>query len=174
MRERLTTLLARARGMGRTAWGPLSDAVMEACGRIRSRLEDARVAAVRKRRMRVVESLSLGGRRQLLLVRCDEQEYLVGTGPDSVETIVLRQQGVGVEAAGASQANAGPVAPLQTAAKIRSASAGLTGSGAMLRNRFAQGPWLVSTTEMGGVAKNAVAKNRVREAESGQGRESWQ
>ena len=38
--------------------------------------------------MRVVEHLSLGGRRQLTLVVCDGQRFLVGGGADGVETIV--------------------------------------------------------------------------------------
>jgi flagellar biogenesis protein FliO len=41
-----------------------------------------------KRRMSIVESLSLGAKKQLLLVSCDGEHYLVGTGPDSVQTIV--------------------------------------------------------------------------------------
>lgn len=40
------------------------------------------------RELRLVETLSLGGRRQLLLVACGERRYLVGAGAESVETIV--------------------------------------------------------------------------------------
>jgi hypothetical protein len=38
--------------------------------------------------MRVVETLALGGRKQLMLVSCGEEHFLVGGGIDSVETIV--------------------------------------------------------------------------------------
>jgi Flagellar biosynthesis protein, FliO len=38
--------------------------------------------------MRVVETLTLGGRRQLTLVSCGEEYFLVGGGIDTVETIV--------------------------------------------------------------------------------------
>jgi hypothetical protein len=36
----------------------------------------------------MVECLSLGGRRQLMLVECSGERYLVGGGADTVETIV--------------------------------------------------------------------------------------
>jgi hypothetical protein len=39
------------------------------------------------RHMELVERLELGGRRQLLLVVCDGQRYLVGAGSDSVHSI---------------------------------------------------------------------------------------
>ena len=38
--------------------------------------------------LQVVETLSLGPRKQLLLIRCDGAKYLVATGPDSVQTIL--------------------------------------------------------------------------------------
>jgi hypothetical protein len=38
--------------------------------------------------MELVEVLALGGKRQLLLVVCDGQRYLVGAGGDGVQTIV--------------------------------------------------------------------------------------
>lgn len=41
-----------------------------------------------KRQMELVETLALGGRKQLLLVRCGGQNFLVGAGADSVQTIV--------------------------------------------------------------------------------------
>lgn len=41
-----------------------------------------------QRRMKVIESLSLGGKQRLYLVRCDERQYLVGAGTESVATIV--------------------------------------------------------------------------------------
>ena len=48
--------------------------------RSRSRLET--------RELRVLETLSLGGKRQLVLVACGCQRYLVGVGNDNVATIV--------------------------------------------------------------------------------------
>jgi flagellar biogenesis protein FliO len=39
------------------------------------------------RQMEVVETVSLGGRRSLILVRCGGQQFLVGCGPDQVNTI---------------------------------------------------------------------------------------
>jgi hypothetical protein len=39
------------------------------------------------RRLRVLETLAIGPKKQLLLVSCDGERYLVGTGPDSVQTI---------------------------------------------------------------------------------------
>ncbi len=44
--------------------------------------------AAQRKHMRVVEALALGGRRQLMLVSCGEEYFLVGGGVDSVETIV--------------------------------------------------------------------------------------
>jgi Flagellar biosynthesis protein, FliO len=38
--------------------------------------------------MELIETLSLGGKRQLMLVRCGGQHFLVGGGFDTVETIV--------------------------------------------------------------------------------------
>ena len=44
--------------------------------------------ATQLKQMRLVETLALGGRRQLMLVRCGGEHFLVGGGVDSVETIV--------------------------------------------------------------------------------------
>ena len=41
-----------------------------------------------ERQMEVVETLALGGRKQLLLVRCGGESFLVGTGADSVQSII--------------------------------------------------------------------------------------
>ena len=41
-----------------------------------------------KRQMEVLETLTLGPKKQLLLVRCNEERYLVGTGAESVQTMV--------------------------------------------------------------------------------------
>jgi flagellar biogenesis protein FliO len=56
--------------------------VMGQLGSLRSRRE------IRQRQLRLVETLSLGGKRQLMLVTCGEESFLVGGGMDSVETIV--------------------------------------------------------------------------------------
>jgi flagellar biogenesis protein FliO len=44
--------------------------------------------AAAPRRMKVVESLALGGRRQLMLVTCGTEEFLVGGGAESVDVIM--------------------------------------------------------------------------------------
>lgn len=38
--------------------------------------------------LRVLETLSLGGRRQMMLVVCDGERFLVGAGADRIDTIV--------------------------------------------------------------------------------------
>jgi Flagellar biosynthesis protein, FliO len=43
---------------------------------------------VPRKQLRLVESLALGGKRQLMLVTCAGESFLVGGGADSVETIV--------------------------------------------------------------------------------------
>ena|SRR5579871_3166063 len=50
-----------------------------------------------QRLMQVVETLSLGGKRQLMLVSCGGEHFLVGGGLESVETIVRLERGVSVE-----------------------------------------------------------------------------
>jgi flagellar biogenesis protein FliO len=40
------------------------------------------------RKMQLVETLSLGGKRQLMLVQCGAEQFLVGGGLETVETIV--------------------------------------------------------------------------------------
>jgi len=40
------------------------------------------------RLMRLVETLPLGGKRQLMLVSCAGEHFLVGGGPENLETIV--------------------------------------------------------------------------------------
>ncbi len=42
---------------------------------------------VKARRLKVIETLPLGAKKQLLLVSCDGESYLVGTGAESVQTI---------------------------------------------------------------------------------------
>ena len=41
-----------------------------------------------RKQMQLVETLSLGGKRQLMLVTCGGEHFLVGGGLESVETIV--------------------------------------------------------------------------------------
>ncbi len=45
-------------------------------------------AGTEAKELQLLEVLSLGGRRQLMLVACGTQQYLVGCGAESVETIV--------------------------------------------------------------------------------------
>jgi Flagellar biosynthesis protein, FliO len=49
-------------------------------------LTRARVA--QQKQLRLVETLSLGGKTQLMLVTCGEENFLIGCGPESVEAIV--------------------------------------------------------------------------------------
>jgi flagellar biogenesis protein FliO len=49
-----------------------------------------------RRQMHLIETLALGGKKQLLLVACGADRFLVGTGPDSVQTIVRIQAEIGV------------------------------------------------------------------------------
>ena len=41
-----------------------------------------------RKQLKLVETLALGGKRQLMLVMCGGESFLVGGGPESVETIV--------------------------------------------------------------------------------------
>lgn len=43
---------------------------------------------VQQKQLQLVETLSLGGKRQLMLVLCAGESFLVGGGMESVETIV--------------------------------------------------------------------------------------
>src|SRR5580704_14155845 len=43
---------------------------------------------VNRKQLRLVETLPLGGKRQLMLVTCGGESFLVGGGMESVETIV--------------------------------------------------------------------------------------
>jgi flagellar biogenesis protein FliO len=51
-----------------------------------ARLSGAGTATAK--RMQVLETLALGARKQLLLVSCDGERFLVGTGADQVQSIV--------------------------------------------------------------------------------------
>jgi hypothetical protein len=43
---------------------------------------------MQRKQLRLVETLSLGGKRQLMLVTCGGESFLIGGGVESVETIV--------------------------------------------------------------------------------------
>ena len=45
-------------------------------------------SANRMQQMQLLESLPLGGKRQMMLVACEGERYLVGCGPESVTSIV--------------------------------------------------------------------------------------
>jgi hypothetical protein len=69
------------------------------------------------RRLQLIETLQLGGKRHLMLVQCDGQSYLVGAGGDSVQSIteVIHRPAVGLttSAMGASLADLRPDLMLQ-------------------------------------------------------------
>lgn len=54
-------------------------------------------SAVPRKQMRLVETLPLGGKRQLMLVACGEEHFLVGGGMESIETIVRVNVGDAVQ-----------------------------------------------------------------------------
>jgi flagellar biogenesis protein FliO len=56
-------------------------------GWLLQRLRGGLAQARGERRMRIAETLSLGGKRQLLLVVCDGERFLIGAGADSVQSI---------------------------------------------------------------------------------------
>ena len=60
--------------------------------RSRASLREGRV-----RRVRLVETLAVGGKRQLMLVRCGEEHFLVGAGAESITTIVKVAESAGSE-----------------------------------------------------------------------------
>lgn len=55
-------------------------------GRVRIKWRTA--AAQRMRQMQLLETLPLGGKRQVMLIACDGEHYLVGCGPDTVTALV--------------------------------------------------------------------------------------
>jgi len=66
-----------------SSWpGGLAGWMLAALGRLR------RESRPETRLMRLVETLPLGGKRQLMLVSCAGEHFLVGGGPESLETIV--------------------------------------------------------------------------------------
>jgi hypothetical protein len=54
---------------------------------------------MQRKQLRLVETLPLGGKRQLMLVTCDGESFLVGGGMDSVETIVRLKAEVSLDVA---------------------------------------------------------------------------
>ena len=57
---------------------------------------------VQRKQLRLVETLSLGGKRQLMLVTCAGESFLVGGGMDSVATIVRLKGEVSLDVAAKS------------------------------------------------------------------------
>jgi hypothetical protein len=52
---------------------------------------------MQRKQLRLVETLPLGGKRQLMLVTCAGESFLVGGGMDSVETIVRLKAGMSLD-----------------------------------------------------------------------------
>ena len=52
-----------------------------------AKIRAAQTRGSKRKQMKLVESLALGNRRQLLLVVCDNRRYLVGAGAESVGSI---------------------------------------------------------------------------------------
>ena len=59
------------------------------------RLQHGSVFKLRGQRLHVVESLSLGTRQRLVLVRLDEQELLLGVGANDVHTLHVQPAAAG-------------------------------------------------------------------------------
>lgn len=82
------------RGIGHVV-GALVVAAVDGVGRalvwVFDRIQSATGGRGRRRQMKLVESLALGNRRQLLLVVCDNRRYLVGVGADSVGGILAME-----------------------------------------------------------------------------------
>ena len=57
---------------------------------------------MQRKQLRLVETLSLGGKRQLMLVTCAGESFLVGGGMESVETIVRLKGEVSLDVAAKS------------------------------------------------------------------------
>ncbi len=75
--------------MGRVNGGKKTFEAQGLAGWVLGRLRVWRGERVTQRKqMHLVETLSLGGKRQLMLVSCGGEQFLVGGGLESVETIV--------------------------------------------------------------------------------------
>ena len=59
---------------------------------------------MRQKQLRLVETLALGGKWQLMLVTCAGESFLIGGGMDSVETIVRLRTNVPGDDAGKDMA----------------------------------------------------------------------
>jgi len=51
------------------------------------------------KQMRILETLAVGAKKQLLLVSCSGERFLVGTGPDAVQTIIWMGSELGASSA---------------------------------------------------------------------------
>lgn len=72
--------------------GGLAGWLMQALRHLREQSAVTRGRAA-QRQMRVVETINLGARKQLLLIDCAGERFLVGTGPDSVQSVTRLQNG---------------------------------------------------------------------------------
>lgn len=66
----------------------------------------------RVRRLQIIESLELGNRRQLFLVACDDQPFLVGAGADRLGTLIAVPLQTAAQDALPSGVQAAHLAPL--------------------------------------------------------------
>lgn len=57
-------------------------------GRLIDLIVRSRERSGRARHLQLIETLSLGGKRQLMLVKCNGEHFLVGAGAEGVQTIV--------------------------------------------------------------------------------------
>jgi hypothetical protein len=69
-------LMRKAAGRMRR-WFPWMKAILQGKG-----------GGAAERQLQLLEVLPLGSRRQLMLVRCESERFLVGTGPDSVTSML--------------------------------------------------------------------------------------
>jgi hypothetical protein len=95
MRELQGTLQKESTGVGAKAFFEVQGLAGWVLGQwrgLRSRRE------VHRKQLRLVETLPLGGKRQLMLVTCGGESFLVGGSMDSVETIVPLKNGVSPDA----------------------------------------------------------------------------
>ena len=78
-RRELETTVPAETGLGSWLAGALQ-------GRVKLKWRGGSETRV-EQHMELVETLSLGGKRQVLLIECEGERYLVGCGQDSVTTI---------------------------------------------------------------------------------------
>jgi flagellar biogenesis protein FliO len=74
-----------------------------------------------EKQMELLETLQLGGKRQLLLVNCGGQRYLVGGGADSVDTIQALERGAATPMQRVNAKKSIPAAKPATAVKSAAA-----------------------------------------------------